>query len=212
MARISGVAPKQLRALGRLTSVKGNERFYLAGGTAIAFHLGHRRSRDLDLFGPADLSFSGLQALARRAPREVRIVTVGEATLQMEVMGVPVDVVRYPYALLQRARPGPGGIAVAGLLDLATNKLAAIAKRGLTRDFWDLHAILQNGLSLSEVCRAYVKRFGVSETDPYHVTKGLTWFADAEAEQVPTLGMTPRRWKRIRSYFETEVPRLVLST
>lgn len=44
------LAEEQLRALDRLSRVPELTAFYLAGGTAIAHHLGHRVSRDLDLF------------------------------------------------------------------------------------------------------------------------------------------------------------------
>jgi hypothetical protein len=52
MARRPGLPPPQLRALDRLKSVRGIDRFYLAGGAAIAVHLRHRISNDLDVFGP----------------------------------------------------------------------------------------------------------------------------------------------------------------
>src|SRR5262245_52485041 len=162
MARRASLAPEQLRALARLKSVAGIDRFYLAGGSAIAFHLHHRRSDDLDLFGPENASFSPFQSLARSHPRSVEVVTVGEATLRMEIGGIPIAVARYPYPPLEKPTTGPEGFRVAGLTDLATNKLAAIAKRGLKRDFWDLHSILQSGISLADACSAYVRRFGVA--------------------------------------------------
>jgi hypothetical protein len=208
MARSAGLSPEQHRALARLKSIHGISRFHLAGGSAIAFHLGHRRSNDLDIFGPGDASFSPFQDLARADRRLAQVVSVGDATLRMEVEGVPVDVVRYPYALLEAATPGPDGFPVAGLTDLATNKLAAISRRGLKRDFWDLYAILQNGHTLSEVCRAYVKRFGVAEGDLYHVILALTWFEEAESES--PLGMTPKLWSAIRTFFEVEAPTVLL--
>lgn len=42
MARRPGLPPPQLRALDRLKSVRGIDRFYLAGGAAIAVHLRSR--------------------------------------------------------------------------------------------------------------------------------------------------------------------------
>src|ERR1044071_8482481 len=110
MARSAGLAPQQLRALARLKSVKGIDRFYLARGTALAFHLHHRRSEDLDLFGPSNAAFSHFQALARAHGRSAQVITIGEVTLHMEVNGVPLDVVRYPYPPLQRPTVGPEGI------------------------------------------------------------------------------------------------------
>jgi hypothetical protein len=157
MARRPGLPPPQLRALDRLKSVRGIERFYLAGGAAIAVHLHHRVSNNLGVFGPKQASFAAFQALAKPRSHEVKVVTVGDATLHMEIGGVPVDVVRYPYPLLEKPLAGPGGFPVAGLLDLATNKLAAIAKRGLLRDFWDLYEIVS--LSAHDSSDAMIERF-----------------------------------------------------
>jgi hypothetical protein len=208
MARVAGVAAKQLRALDRLKAIPRIGKFYLAGGTAIAFHLRHRRSDDLDLFGPAKASYAPFQALARATPKDAQVVRVGEATLKMEITGVPVDIVRYPYHLLEKPVPGPAGFPTARLMDLATNKLAAISKRGLRRDFWDLYAIVRSGISLEAACESYIRRFGVAESDLYHVTIGLTWFEDVDP--VLPSGMTPKLWSEIRRFFEREVGRLVL--
>lgn len=126
MARRPGLPATQLRALDRLKSVRGIDRFYLAEGAAIAVHLHHRVSNDLDIFGPQRASFAPFQELVKRRSRDAKVVTLGDVTLHMEIGGVPVDVVRYPYPLLEKPRSGPAGFPVAGLLDLATNKLAAI--------------------------------------------------------------------------------------
>lgn len=117
---------------------------------------------------------------------------------------------RYPYPLIEQPQSGPAGFPVAGLLDLATNKLAALAKRGLLRDFWDLYEIGRSGVTLSEASAAYVKRFHVAESDLYHVMRGLTWFEDAEAETIRPKGMTDKLWRTIRRYFEEQAPPLIL--
>ena len=71
MAQPTTLSNEQLRALGRLKGLLGSQGFYLAGGTAIAYHLGHRQSRDLD-FATAttiDLATMKPSALARRGIR-----------------------------------------------------------------------------------------------------------------------------------------------
>ena len=50
MADTSRLPEPQRRALDRLKAVPTMAEFYLAGGTAVAVHLGHRISRDLDFF------------------------------------------------------------------------------------------------------------------------------------------------------------------
>ena len=44
----------RLEVLERLVQLKGLQNFYLAGGTAVALHLGHRISEDFDFFTPQD--------------------------------------------------------------------------------------------------------------------------------------------------------------
>lgn len=78
----------------------------------------------------------------------------------MKVGETPVDIVDYPYPPLEPPGAGPLGFPVAGRLDLATMKLAAIARRGIRRDFWDLHALVQSGISLAAAADAYLRRIG----------------------------------------------------
>ena len=88
-------------------------------------------------------------------------------------------------------------------------KLAAIANRGIRRDFWDLFAIARSGLSLAEMTRAYQRKFGRQESDLYHVLRSLAYFADAEADPLYPAMMTPGEWADIKAYFEEEVPGLI---
>lgn len=204
------LAEAQRRALDRLRGVPGIERFYLAGGTAVAFHLHHRASADLDLFSVApDADLDALARAALRAIPEATVLERSDATLKLRVDGIPVDVVNYPYPPLVPPAPGPAQFPVAGPLDLAVMKLAAIARRGLRRDFWDLFALLEGGLDLVDVGSAFLRRFGRSEADLYHVMRALTWFDDAERAPVFPPGLTRAKWEAIKEHFEREAPRLL---
>jgi len=86
-------------------------------------------------------------------------------------------------------------------------KLSAIAKRGIKRDFWDLHEIVSNSdLDLDQAFDAYLEKFGVRESDLYHVLRSLTYFDDADAEQVFPSGLTLVRWELIKTYFLQNAP------
>jgi hypothetical protein len=210
MGKPSGLAKEQHRALARLRSVAGATRFYLAGGAAIGWHVGHRRSNDLDLFSIApkvDL-VSLRRTLTSRAP-SAEVLAITDATLRLRLEGVPVDVVRYPYPLLERPAPGPEGFLVAGLRDLAAMKLATIAGRGLRRDFWDLYAILRAGMTLKTAVAAYQERFGLAEPELYHLARALTYFDDAEGEEAFPAGLTEARWRTIKTFFRREAPKLL---
>lgn len=101
---------------------------------------------------------------------------------------------------------------MAGLRDLAVMKLAAITKRGLRRDFWDLHAILSaRGAPLGSVLDDYIAKYGVAEADLYHVLRALTYFDDAERDASLPVGLTEAHWKDIKSFFQCEAPKALAS-
>jgi hypothetical protein len=211
VATATPLSASQRRALARLSAAGLGSDFYLADGVAVAYHLGHRRSDDLDLF-------SGRDGVDLDATRRVLVQDLGaevversDATLKLRLGRAAVDVVRYPYALLARAERGPEGIRVASLRDLATMKLAAIARRGARRDYWDLYEILtRTSLTLRRACNDYTRKFGVSEADLYHVLRALSWFDDAEADRTPPRGLRDRKWSEIRAWFEKASARELL--
>jgi hypothetical protein len=197
VAKASRLAPAQLRALDRLKRSRAVRDFYLAGGSGLAVHLGHRRSTDLDLFSASEAV--DLEPLRRLIRREKFPVTAeSDVTLSLSVGRTPVDVVRYPYPLLEPPVPGPHGFPVAGLRDIAAMKLSAIARRGLRRDFWDLAEILDSGLTLRDCADAYLAKFGRSQSDLYAVLRALTWFDDAEAQALWPAGLTEKHWRDIK--------------
>ena len=210
MGKPTGLAKEQRRALDRLKRVPGLDRFYLAGGSAVAMHLHHRRSLDLDLFSVSEaVDLGALARAARSKAGDVEVVSLTDASLRLRVGEVPVDIVRYPYPPLDPPTTGREGFPVAGLRDLAAMKLAAIARRGIRRDFWDLYAIAGAGLSLRDAADAYVAKFKVAEPDLYHVLRALTYFDDAEKDPVLPPGLSLRRWKQVKEFFEAEAPKLL---
>jgi len=56
-----GISKKTKNSLALLSKVKILKHFYLAGGTAVALHLGHRLSFDLDFFTSMDFSSEELK-------------------------------------------------------------------------------------------------------------------------------------------------------
>lgn len=133
---------------------------YLAGGTAVAIHLRHRESRDLDFFTTVPLAVedlhealerSTLPYIARRVlPKLGNIaITLGETKVEfsdgsMVTMVEPVKEIN--------------GIQVAGMGDLLAMKLLAITKRRVLRDFEDLRVIEEIGGRRFEEGLALAKR------------------------------------------------------
>ena len=87
--------------------------FYLVGGTAVALHLGHRRSVDFDWFTPE--RFDPLAVSQELREEGIAFVTdsVAAGTLHGVVGGVRVSLLRNVYPLLAGLRAWPGGIRIA---------------------------------------------------------------------------------------------------
>jgi hypothetical protein len=207
MGKSPGLAPQQQRTLARLKPLLDEHGLYLAGGGAVAHHIGHRQSLDIDLFSlEPDIDLARFRDEAIGSLEDAKTLGLTDATLRLEVSGSPIDVVKYLYAPLDPPQPGPEGVLVAGERDLATMKLAAVSQRGIRRDFWDLYELLNHGISLGEALDSYATRFGVAHSDLYHVLRALTYFDDAEQDQVMPRGLTSGRWHKIRAFFEHAAP------
>jgi len=106
----TSLAEEQQRTLERLMSLVAADALYLAGGTAVAHHLGHRRSLALDLFSERPgLSLEGMRARLVASLSDVVVLTVTDAALRVRIGSTPVDIVSYPYPPLEPPGGGPVG-------------------------------------------------------------------------------------------------------
>jgi hypothetical protein len=170
---------------------------YLAGGTAIAVHLGHRVSHDLDFFyhrNAIDLDrlartidILGPFAITMRAP----------GTLNAHFYRTKVQFLHADEVAPQRLLAQPIEIAelrVAELDDLLAMKLKVVGDRGELRDYFDLMTIEQRaGRSVEEGLQLFLARF----QPPYpqqalgHIVRGLGYFDDIEPDyQLPVSRQT----------------------
>lgn len=187
-----------LRRIGSFATEHG---FYLGGGTAVAIHLGHRRSIDLDWF--TNDRFTDPLRLAtslRETEGDTTVKSLDEGTLYLEIEGVQVSFIEYPYQLLHPTLEWPDfSCRLASLEDLACMKLSAIAGRGARKDFVDLYALGTSHINLSRMLELYTEKFGISDIG--HVLFSLTYFDDAETEAMPEM-LRDVRWSDMRRAIE----------
>lgn len=137
---------------------------YLGGGTALAVHLAHRVSQDLDFF----YHRHAVDLVALRADLEQLgpfVVTgSGPGTLNglfsdTKVRFLHADEVA-PQRRLESLRE-VAGIDVAGVGDILAMKLKVVAERGELRDYFDLMAIEQQaGRFVEEGIALFAERYG----------------------------------------------------
>lgn len=198
------ITSKQRAVLTKLAPVL-SDGIYLVGGVAIAAHLSHRGSRDLDLFATHDPT--PLQSALEQLPG-VAVTGRAPGTIHLKVDSVPVSLIEYRYPLLVPAEPRAHlPVPVASIDDLACMKLSAIVGRGLVRDFWDLHTIVtRTARSLRELLETFQRKYAARDIG--HVLRSLVYFGDATGPLPP--GLTPSHWEQIQRDFERWVRALVV--
>ncbi len=146
----------------------------LMGGTALAVHLRHRMSYDLDYM--AQRTFSGRQVAKRMEQRSLSFELMAAETdwLQALVSGVSVQVFLAP---VRGDRPGyvepigrslsVSGMRVASLPDLFASKLDVIMYRPKVRDYIDIAALdSQSPYTIEDGIRFHTQRYGTSLHSP----------------------------------------------
>jgi hypothetical protein len=161
--------------------------FYLAGGTALAIHYGHRISVGLDWFTSQPFEDGMLLAqVLRNSGLDLEIEQVSPGTLHGSIQEVRVTFLQYQYPMLKSVRHWQDmDCDLAPLEDLSCMKLSAIAQRGARKDFCDLYALGKISFSLQEMLGFYQKKFGIRDIGS--VLYGLVYFDDAENERMPRM-------------------------
>jgi predicted nucleotidyltransferase component of viral defense system len=168
------------------------QRLHLGGGTAIAVHLGHRESRDLDFFfhravdlGEIKSLVSGLGTFAVTHEAKGTLKGLFGAT-KIEVF----DATR----LNQLTEPVlVAGLSVAGLYDLMAMKIKVMAERGEMRDYFDVKAIDERGsISVEEGIELYMRRYSIEPSSDAlsHLFRAMGDLSDVEADDLLPIDLT----------------------
>lgn len=133
--------------------------FGLAGGTAIALHLGHRRSIDFDLFSVKEFNNSAIQkkVLKKKRVQKVFVDHEGEYTVLLD--GIKITFLHYPF-LINFNDSLDDFIKLPDLLTLAALKAYALGRRSKWKDYVDLYFVTKSGVSLKKIISRAGKIFG----------------------------------------------------
>lgn len=158
---------------------------HLGGGTAVAAHLGHRESRDLDFFFHRPLELSKVGDLI--AGLGTFAVTHRSAGTLKGLFGETKIEVFDASQLTQLAEPSAvAGIEVASLQDLMAMKIKVMAERGEMRDYFDVKSIDEDGsISVEEGVELFMRRYGIDPSSDAlpHLYKAMGDLTDVEVDE-----------------------------
>ena len=134
-------------------------KFYLVGGTAIALHIGHRRSIDFDLFCKTDVNKKDIRRKLVAFP--FKIIKISEDTDQIHfvINDIKITFFNYPYGIEHPVSLGQY-LSFPTLLSLASMKAYALGRRAKWKDYVDLYYILKDHYSIEEISKEAIRNFG----------------------------------------------------
>jgi len=130
---------------------KLSKAYYLVGGTAIALHIGHRRSIDFDLFTRKKINRTSLKKLIQHCNLEIQhLIYEDSDQLHLIINAVKVTFYSFPYNIPSDI-PFENIITLPTLLDLGAMKAFALGRRAKWKDYVDMYFLFRDHFSLDEV-------------------------------------------------------------
>lgn len=199
------LTPETRHALDLAAALPFIGRFYLAGGTGLALHLGHRFSVDLDFFSPeADTVGPDMRAVLREVLDDPTLVITHDkdATFVATWRGVGLSFFRLSlYPLVQRPMLLEA-VPVATIEEIGAMKLAAIIGRGTRKDLVDLYFILQQ-ISLERLFEIAAQKYRQVRAFAVSATRALAYFDDAEVLPMPRM-IDHTSWTEMKRFLEQQ--------
>src|SRR3989344_3341629 len=171
------ILPDTLRALKLVSKIRIIQKSYLAGGTALALHLGHRISEDLDFFTQEELDEKILLSELKRLPEFVEEGTAWR-TVWGKIKKIKFSLFYYENPLIKKTVIFED-LHILAKEDIAAMKVHAIEDRGTKRDFFDLY-FLAKEFSLEQMLQFYDQKYHKLSEKYYHIIRSLSYFTDAE--------------------------------
>ncbi len=199
---LSSLYPDTRDVLEKLNQLDFLEGYRLVGGTALALHLNHRKSIDLDFFSVETVYPERvLEVLEQNF--EVTINQKWKSGMLATVNGVKFDLIRHNYPWLEEAHEFEN-LSIASLKDIAAMKVNAVCGRGSKKDFIDIYFLLKH-FAMREMINLFEEKY--SNHSKIMVYKSLLYFEDAEDDLEPEM-IEPVEWLKVKSKITKEVTKL----
>ncbi len=199
------LTPKTQEAFHIAANLAFIQRYYLAGGTGLALHLGHRISVDLDFFSPAaDSVGPDERAIMQTAfDHPSLLVTYDkDMTFVATWQGVGISFFRLALYPLVQEPAVLDGVPVATVEEIGAMKLAAIIARGTRKDYIDLYCILQR-VPLERLYQVAAVKYAAVRSFAASSLRALAYFADAERTPMPQM-IDRTSWTTIKRFLERQ--------
>lgn len=183
------LAKEQIELLPLIQSFSGD--FFLAGGTAVALHIGHRRSIDFDLFTTGEIHRIRIRNRIQSMGFSIASVLYEAFDhLHLIINSVKITFFNFPYPIAHPLN-FDGIISLPELIDLAAMKAFALGGRAKWKDYVDMYFILKEHYTLSRISSRARQIFGSGFNEKLF-REQLCYFDDIDySEKVEYFGEAP---------------------
>jgi hypothetical protein len=161
--------------------------FYLVGGTAVALHIGHRRSIDFDLFKYSHIKPKSIVETISGLNFPYHITRRVSEQLNMIINNVKFTFYQYPFKI-NATQKLDDILRLPELIDLAAMKAYALGRRSKWKDYVDLYFMLNGYFSIEQISEKANNIYGQLFSEKLFRAQ-LTYFDDIDyTEPVEYLG------------------------
>ncbi|MHB1148686.1 MAG: nucleotidyl transferase AbiEii/AbiGii toxin family protein [Lutibacter sp.] len=133
--------------------------FYLVGGTAIALHIGHRRSIDFDLFKYSPIKRKNILKVVSDFDYPYNVTRSVYEQLNLNIKEVKFTFFQFPFKIAAKEKLDDV-LRLPNLLDLAAMKAYALGRRSKWKDYVDLYFILKDHYTVQQISDRTTVLFG----------------------------------------------------
>jgi hypothetical protein len=176
--------------------------FYLVGGTALALHINHRKSIDIDLF--SNFGFNASELLENiHQDFSYQLHYTASNTLKGCIGNINVDILAHRYKFIDEPEV-VHNVNLLSVPDIIAMKLNAISTSGQrSKDFIDIYYLLAE-YNLGRMLEFYQLKY--NQQNIAFVLKSLIFFDDVDLADWPVLIENPGlKWVEVKNRIEKVV-------
>ena len=152
--------------------------FGLVGGTAIALHIGHRRSIDFDLFTNKEFDNLSIRQKITKFAKIEKVITDEKNQYTVIVNGVRLTFLHYPYPI-SFTKSFEKIIKMSDLLTLSAMRAYTLGRRVKWKDYVDLYFIMKDWCAFKKIIQKAEKIF-TSEFNEKIFRVQLSYYEDID--------------------------------
>jgi hypothetical protein len=155
---------------------KISREFYLVGGTAVALHIGHRRSIDFDLFKNKPIRPKAILTKLSESGFSYEVTRRVSEQLNVTVSNVKFTFYEYPFKI-ETPVNFESVVRLPELIDLASMKAYALGRRSKWKDYVDIYFLLRDHFSVEQISARASQIYG-QLFSPKQFRTQLSYFDD----------------------------------